>query len=602
LTELNLRPPTPDDGTFGGRPETGILPNFAEGFVGGLKNTSVGLLLQLNGGDKRYETSLSQSDFKGSFYDQAGVRYEPGMTWRQAQNILDAQSVAQRTADITSRATTAGAVAQWAGGFAGGIFDPINLIGGEAFTASKSLLMATLKSGALQAGLELGISTPLQYFVAKQNQQSLTASDIMENVAMAAVIGAGFGALGHRSVARNAELSKGLAVGHRIEGVDEKGNVVIKEVAPEAQTLPPSVVEHLPEPAERMTDDQLVNTINDMRAREETVDPTSGEITRPAPIDETHKVVADPETGARTIVDGDGKTVATEAQAEEHVKTLFSDGNIPLRDEVQPQLEAIPGRSAEAFSKRDAALGEKLDANADAAIATDDGVHVPRNGEIDGVLEIRGSEGNEGKVKEVPLEEFQYRTMKKATYQEGMRRKATDIIANRWRRLTPKQFRYVTDWLVNESLLRNMSKELNVPIAPNAMKREIAENLFDKIHGRERSPDDPRNVMPSEDTPPNPDPIKVEQMATIKQKINETMAHYGELPSSEIIDRESGVSNVEKPEDLAAIQKAAAGGIPISELEKSNNPEIKYLLEQAKIASERPKAVRAAMACILGVK
>src|SRR4051812_12399290 len=85
---------TPD---YGPRPSRSIGENIRAGFDQGLAGTSEGLASRYRA-TNRTGTAMTPEEFRSSFYGQAGIEYQPGMTWQQAQAILDAHVRAQRYA------------------------------------------------------------------------------------------------------------------------------------------------------------------------------------------------------------------------------------------------------------------------------------------------------------------------------------------------------------------------------------------------------------------------------------------------------------------------------------------------------------------------
>lgn len=146
---------------------------------------------------------MSEEAWKASPYWREGLDFDPFMTEDRARaraELADAQAwrdsvIARRQAGVFDG--TAGFVA----GMAGGLLDPLNLIGFGGGLAARALTRSAFvfRSAAIGAGGNLATTALLQPFIhdAREYRGSdYTAGDVLADLSVSALFGAAFGAAG----------------------------------------------------------------------------------------------------------------------------------------------------------------------------------------------------------------------------------------------------------------------------------------------------------------------------------------------------------------------------------------------------------------------
>ncbi len=188
-----------------------------------------------NGGDV-----LAQADYEGSDFFRPGIKWHEGMTEQEAEIMAERHDKTKRNNFIVSKG---GIVPALVGGLLGSLPDPINFIpifGHSARIAAAGRFGKTLGFGlvnAAEASIMTAAIQPLTLSTTHEFQETYDLRMAVESMAMAGVIGFGFGAIMSPLVRLPEEVRVG-ALSKSLKDVIEGRAVDISEVSIPRATIP----------------------------------------------------------------------------------------------------------------------------------------------------------------------------------------------------------------------------------------------------------------------------------------------------------------------------------------------------------------------------
>ena len=550
-----------------GRPESTIGENISEGFVDGLSNTSIGLLNQYSK-TKGFGVLINDlNDAEQEFYKNSGVELSPHMTAAEAHAIYEAQQQAAQYNDVAERASTMGDVTRVGASFLGSIPDPVNLIPGGFGLAGKGimgLMKAAGKAALINTAIEGSIFVPLEANVRAAQQRDYGADDAFVQLAFAAGLGGLFGGAGHA-------LSRASKVNTT---VDADG----KLVAAENSTADFKIVE--PSKDNPVVDRPIISVLG-TDGKEVKIDPRTGEILGGE--------------GARFSFD-DGAVSRTNAQIKSDLEAHFQ--------------EKLTGITSVERVERDTLLSDTLETKVNESSTS---VNDKRpTTEPEGVLVTRESEGNELKVKEIPISAFMRETLRKANiFGHGARFNANEIIEGRLVRLTKQQF----DWAVDNGSLPSsiLHKLEGIKHDPNMSKealQALGDTVFARLHpdvkktgGTTQTPTTPANdtgtVSANTSASSNIAAVAARKNdADLAARIHKGQAFYNKASQHEVMDIENGIDNIVSIEDLDKYLEEAKTK---NGLKGSESADVKRIMNEATKLRNKKQALKEAAMCLLGI-
>lgn len=185
------------------KPESTTYENLAIGFENGLKETTIGLLrdLKLKSDAKQGINLIAQEDWnEDNPYYVEDVDWYDELSYDVAKNIRDYRAHQNEMSNLASRAKGGYSIAQYVGGFAGAMVDPVNLIP-FGFGLGGSLLAKSAKIGAYNALLETATFAPLSEYTEEIRGRDVGINDHLLNAGFAFGAGATFNVLGTTGMA-----------------------------------------------------------------------------------------------------------------------------------------------------------------------------------------------------------------------------------------------------------------------------------------------------------------------------------------------------------------------------------------------------------------
>jgi hypothetical protein len=634
-----------------GRPEVGFWQGAATGFDQGLASTVPGMAmrhLKSVAGAK-----MSKEEFDQSVYPSKGITWNNRMTWAEADSAYQARVDKEVYDDVSTRMTTGGKVGEFAGGFAGSALDPVNLLPLGGINVARGFAFNIAKMGAVNAALEATLYSPAEMALKSKEQMPTGGfNQYISNVALSAAIGGMFGAAG-RGIAAMLDNTS-LRLGEQGElGTRTLDPALVQTATIEAPAAP------LGAPLQAPTSVLQASSVPSSASatpNAPTAAPSAPKTRGQKPVvtpydnrqmdigirfpDEDHKRLynLDPNkpddlawlagnglnvedfNAYRSAVDrrvrGQREAVTRDGSAERevpapmlsgvnlsHSRRSFTDPD--LADNIQRRFDITSADTTKNSPLRDKILQEELTARAkELAAQTPKDAPIPKQMPEEGVLVQRTSDGNIGKVGEIPLNEW-YRRIFNPAFDETIMRKEgkggpgeavsferrenwEGTLANKLQRLTPEQLDYTLFNLMNKSDVEALARHFGVAEGDlTAQTRAVQEAI------------QPRGEAVRETTNRGADRA-IEDVLTSRSADAQARldAEAKAVNTVDANDALTGIANIKTGQDAVTF---ISREFDLAKL-RETSPETAKLVDRISRLDKKQEAVMRTMACLLGAK